>query len=193
MNKENINVHSEIPSENLDRTMGFSQTNNVSLSNADRKDLSSMKKKKLTERVGDWVCIKCKNLNFSFRIICNRCELPKTENDLLYEKYCNNMMNMNKIHELFNRQNLYNQNYANFINNQCMTQNSFKPMYYGQQIPMSMSNSVNVNPYYGNINMVPSQVNMNQMKMPYGVMNNQNQNLRGNVNGGFVNPNNYYK
>ncbi len=25
------------------------------------------------ERVGDWVCMKCTNLNFSFRMTCNRC------------------------------------------------------------------------------------------------------------------------
>lgn len=25
------------------------------------------------ERVGDWVCIACTNLNFSFRQVCNRC------------------------------------------------------------------------------------------------------------------------
>jgi len=26
------------------------------------------------ERVGDWVCINCANLNFSFRNNCNRCQ-----------------------------------------------------------------------------------------------------------------------
>ena len=25
------------------------------------------------ERVGDWVCIACTNLNFAFRQVCNRC------------------------------------------------------------------------------------------------------------------------
>lgn len=33
----------------------------------------SQGKKVLTERIGDWVCMNCKNLNFSFRKICNRC------------------------------------------------------------------------------------------------------------------------
>ena len=35
------------------------------------------KTKVFTEREGDWVCHNCKNLNFAFRIECNRCHLPK--------------------------------------------------------------------------------------------------------------------
>ena len=34
-------------------------------------------KKHFEVRLGDWKCIKCNNLNFSFRTICNRCGLPK--------------------------------------------------------------------------------------------------------------------
>ena len=34
-------------------------------------------KKHLNIRKGDWHCPKCNNLNFSFRVICNRCKLPK--------------------------------------------------------------------------------------------------------------------
>ena len=26
---------------------------------------------------GDWKCVHCRNLNYSFRTICNRCKLPK--------------------------------------------------------------------------------------------------------------------
>jgi hypothetical protein len=45
-------------------------------------DLQADKKKKkpFVERIGDWVCLKCKNLNFSFRLACNRCQLSKAEN-----------------------------------------------------------------------------------------------------------------
>lgn len=35
------------------------------------------KTKVFTEREGDWVCNNCKNLNFAFRVECNRCHLPK--------------------------------------------------------------------------------------------------------------------
>ena len=30
-----------------------------------------------SQRNGDWTCSKCNNLNFSFRIFCNRCETPR--------------------------------------------------------------------------------------------------------------------
>ena len=26
---------------------------------------------------GDWRCMHCKNLNYSFRTLCNRCKIPK--------------------------------------------------------------------------------------------------------------------
>jgi hypothetical protein len=32
---------------------------------------------KFSERIGDWVCYNCDNLNFAFRTVCNRCQLPK--------------------------------------------------------------------------------------------------------------------
>ena len=35
------------------------------------------KAKFFVERSGDWICNSCKNLNFAFRIECNRCKLPK--------------------------------------------------------------------------------------------------------------------
>lgn len=38
---------------------------------------SKKKKKPFVEREGDWVCSKCKNLNFAFRTNCNRCHVPK--------------------------------------------------------------------------------------------------------------------
>lgn len=30
-----------------------------------------------TNRIGDWFCRNCKNLNYSFRTTCNRCKLPR--------------------------------------------------------------------------------------------------------------------
>ena len=34
-------------------------------------------KKALAERVGDWLCLNCNNLNFSFRDNCNRCDMNR--------------------------------------------------------------------------------------------------------------------
>ena len=33
--------------------------------------------KPFKSREGDWVCLNCRNLNFAFRVICNRCRIPK--------------------------------------------------------------------------------------------------------------------
>lgn len=30
-------------------------------------------------RVGDWFCFSCKNINFSYRDICNRCGKPQEQ------------------------------------------------------------------------------------------------------------------
>lgn len=43
------------------------------------------KKRPFVERVGDWVCFQCKNLNFSFRTSCNRCQLSKFDNQNLID------------------------------------------------------------------------------------------------------------
>ncbi len=47
-----------------------------------RKDFKKANKckKNFIERPGDWICYKCKNLNFAFRTNCNRCHLTKSEN-----------------------------------------------------------------------------------------------------------------
>ena len=33
--------------------------------------------KERSNKKGDWVCMNCKNLNYSFRTACNRCKIPK--------------------------------------------------------------------------------------------------------------------
>ena len=71
-------------------------------------------------RVGDWICLYCNNLNFSFRIKCNRCGLlRKSSNCLLEQKYNNRnkyqYMNCNN----YNYNDGYNQNvnyHENFYN-----------------------------------------------------------------------------
>jgi hypothetical protein len=72
-------------------------------------DSTERKKKPFQERVGDWVCIKCKNLNFSFRVICNRCQLPKMESEKMFDQYMGNLMNYVKLNELMQKQIMMNQ------------------------------------------------------------------------------------
>ena len=54
------------------------------------------RKKYFKERVGDWICSKCNNLNFSFRTVCNRCKVDKlisekinqsNKRNYIYNKY----------------------------------------------------------------------------------------------------------
>ena len=33
--------------------------------------------KERNNKKGDWICINCRNLNYSFRTVCNRCKIPK--------------------------------------------------------------------------------------------------------------------
>lgn len=43
-----------------------------------------------SERQGDWNCSKCKNLNFSFRVKCNKCLITKEESENILR---NNLIN----------------------------------------------------------------------------------------------------
>lgn len=78
--------------------------NNNSNSNSNANSDEKKKKKPFQERAGDWVCIKCKNLNFSFRSSCNRCQLPKMESQKLFEEYMKNLMNHIKYNEMLQNQ-----------------------------------------------------------------------------------------
>ena len=55
-------------------------------------------KKPFEVRIGDWTCSKCKNLNFAFRKICNKCKLPKEES----EKYQGELMNQEMVNQNIN-------------------------------------------------------------------------------------------
>ena len=43
------------------------------------KEEAAQNKKKNKEQKVDWVCSHCSNLNFGFRKLCNRCQMPKTQ------------------------------------------------------------------------------------------------------------------
>jgi hypothetical protein len=80
---------------------------NVTTQESEHNESNSSEKKKkkpFVERVGDWVCIKCKNLNFSFRMICNRCQLSKGDSEKLFEDYMNNLMKYAKFNEMLQNQ-----------------------------------------------------------------------------------------
>ena len=73
-------------------------------------------------RVGDWICLYCNNLNFSFRIKCNRCGLlRKSSNCLLKRKYNNRnkyqYMNCCDYNDGYNPYINYDENYYNVEQN----------------------------------------------------------------------------
>ena len=92
------------------------------------------------ERVGDWVCIKCKNLNFSFRVICNRCQLAKAESDKMFDTYMNNLVTYMKVNDI-HKENVNNgHNYGQVPNTYIRPNNLIN------------NNSININNnYYSNI------------------------------------------
>jgi len=87
--------------------------------NVNRNDLNAAeensKKSHFVERQGDWVCTRCKNLNFSFRIMCNRCKISKTESEMIYEGHMHNIYNLIKYNELIHSQMLLAQGNPNYF------------------------------------------------------------------------------
>ncbi len=83
-----------------DSSSEISSTSPITTQNSEDKSDEKKKKKPFVERVGDWVCIKCKNLNFSFRMVCNRCQLSKIESEKLFEQYMCNLMKYAKFNEM---------------------------------------------------------------------------------------------
>ena len=91
------------------------------------KNQKNINSNKIKERKGDWICAKCGNLNFSFRLICNRCQLDKKQNDFIYQRMnifnnpnlqmgnLNNMNSMNNINPINNMNNQLSQ--FQFVNN----------------------------------------------------------------------------
>ena len=81
-----------------------------------------------TERTGDWICKNCRNLNFSFRIECNRCKLPKKDIIDNY-KNINDNINSNVKNDqslnLYNNSNNNNSSY-NFYKNSYQNKSKYK-------------------------------------------------------------------
>ena len=56
-------------------------------------------------RTGDWTCASCRNLNFAFRVVCNRCKLPKPQST--EKKEVNDDNNNNKKNNFENNKNRF--------------------------------------------------------------------------------------
>lgn len=92
------------------------------------------KMRPFTERTGDWICKNCKNLNFAFRIECNRCKLPKKDlmeslNTKDYKKfnennYIKNDLSLNLCISNNKCNNFYRNSYQN--KNKCKYKNQLQ-------------------------------------------------------------------
>ena len=84
---KNLNLLSQpyIPKNKILSSVFINSNNYLLNAKADKlkKNKGDKKKKKNTfvKRKGDWICYKCKNLNFAFRNFCNKCKLSKEESD----------------------------------------------------------------------------------------------------------------
>lgn len=79
--KYNLNIYDK-NDNNIEIKSNMNQVEGQ-IEDNDKNKLNKRNKKPLIERKGDWICLRCHNLNFSFRTHCNRCHFRKNENTLL--------------------------------------------------------------------------------------------------------------
>jgi hypothetical protein len=82
--------------------------------------LYKRKQKPFTEREGDWICNNCKNLNFAFRVECNRCKLPKgadAKTNIINEEKNKDNNKEQKIYQRGQRYNKHKRSYNYHYNN----------------------------------------------------------------------------
>ena len=96
------------------------------------------KNQKIKERRGDWICAKCGNLNFSFRLVCNRCQLVKTQSDFILQRI--NLFN----NQNFQMGNFNNGNFNNNLNSQFQFVNN-GPFYFNNMNIIQFNNNQNLN------------------------------------------------
>ena len=73
------------------------------------------KTRPFTERVGDWICKNCKNLNFAFRNECNRCKMLKKDCVEIIKNVEENQIE-NKTNNYNKKMFKYKKHYINQIN-----------------------------------------------------------------------------
>ena len=78
----NYNFQSRIKCNRCKKPKNMNINKNINKNN----NINEGKEKtNLYDKEGDWVCFYCKNVNFAFRKICNRCHLSKIESENLFK------------------------------------------------------------------------------------------------------------
>ena len=100
-NEDNTQISNTIKENNI------KNNNNPDLLIKNELDITLNKKKKeikvLKEREGDWICYFCKNLNFSFRDFCNRCQKTKEESAIMIKKFYYLYAHLTQINNMCNK------------------------------------------------------------------------------------------
>ena len=76
-NQLNLNPMLFSFNEEQDTLQNFGNNINNKINNKKAGNIQKANKKPFDKRKGDWRCPSCNNLNFAFRVICNRCKLQK--------------------------------------------------------------------------------------------------------------------
>ena len=103
IHKLKYNSLNEINENNNNHIINIKNKNQINNENTKNK-----KTKPFIGRSGDWICGNCRNLNFAFRMMCNRCNLSKCESQkIIFEQ----IENQNTIlSNLINQQNSFKNN-----------------------------------------------------------------------------------
>jgi hypothetical protein len=84
---ENEKQNSKIETSNRENNIiSFNQLLSNEEDSLIKKNKNKKNKKSIIERKGDWICFFCKNFNFSFREICNRCHKTKYKTIIMLNK-----------------------------------------------------------------------------------------------------------
>jgi hypothetical protein len=108
------------------KTLNNVKNENKNKTTPDKKE-KLPQKKNLIKKIGDWICPNCTNINFAFRLECNRCGLSKQQAIIAYKqielvnnnniKESNNINNIQNIYKSFNNLNNSGFNNNNYLNN----------------------------------------------------------------------------